>query len=111
MPQLASNSSCRLTLSRSQITLSCEGGSTLSIPLFSMTAIEVHQPIFGANYIQGEYRTEERSRRFTITFYRGGATEFASIFFQITQGHLVTGEMPHPPPSPVIKSEEDKKTR
>lgn len=63
---------------------------------------QVHQPIFGANYISGEYIEQGMEilqictthqtvligskHVLTITFNRGGATEFARAFFRITEG-------------------------
>lgn len=65
---------------------------------------QVHQPIFGANYITGEsieggketiavyvyiaLKLVSAGSRclFTMTFNQGGATDFARAFFRITEG-------------------------
>ncbi|XP_064393429.1 uncharacterized protein LOC135340933 isoform X2 [Halichondria panicea] len=85
-----------------------EGGETKhTLPLSCIRSIEVHQPIFSANYISGEYSEQDSTTTFTITFNQGGATDFARAFFRLTEGQLVTKTTPNEPTVP----SEEKKTK
>lgn len=47
-----------------------QGGETkLTLPLNCVRSIEIHQPIFGANYISGEYTENGMSKFFYETFF------------------------------------------
>ena len=79
-----------VVLTRTEVQLcSSELKPILTIPIRVIEAIDVHQPIFTANYVTIEYNNlQGSSGRATVTFNRGGATEFADAFFRITEGRL-----------------------
>lgn len=86
------NTECTVLLLANQILFESEGRQLLVVPLAHMKSIQVHQPIFGANYISGEYTDRGANTTFTMTFSRGGATEFARTFFSLTEGRLVSDD-------------------
>lgn len=94
-------SKCRVLLYLTEIKF-IAGDNEQRIAIGQISSIEVHQPIFAANYITGSIE----GGTFTITFNQGGATEFARAFFRITEGNLVTTEAPpeQPPPEPPSQS-------
>jgi hypothetical protein len=63
-------------------------GTRISLPFSNIKSIDLHQPIFGANYIVGEFIEQGRRRTFTLTFSRGGATDFTRLFFRLAEGEL-----------------------
>lgn len=85
-------SNCSVQLLSSEIRFVQDGNIKSVISISQMCSIEVHQPLFGANYISGEYIEQGSKRVLTITFNKGGATEFATAFFRITEGKLVSTE-------------------
>lgn len=84
----------RLTTTELQL-LDSDSHLHFNIPLISVTAIEVHQPIFGTNYIDVDYTNSGgQQTKAVLTFNGGRATEFAQTFFRITDGSLETGNEP-----------------
>jgi hypothetical protein len=51
------------------------------MPFFCMRELEIEQPVFGANYIKGEVKSEPQGRwegtaKFKLWFNNGGAIDF-----------------------------------
>jgi WW domain-binding protein 2 len=54
---------------------------SFSMPFFCMRNLDIEQPVFGANYIKGEVKSEQMGRwegqaKFKLWFNNGGAIEF-----------------------------------
>lgn len=65
------------------------GANKIHLSFSAIKTIDLHQPIFGANYIVGEYNDDNgRPCSFTLTFKRGGATDFTRLFFRLAKGEL-----------------------
>ncbi|XP_019849498.1 PREDICTED: uncharacterized protein LOC109580596 [Amphimedon queenslandica] len=70
-------------------------GLQLIIRLSRIKSIQIHQPIFSANYIDIEYTSDNgENAKAIVVFNRGGATEFAKAFFRATEG-VVTDDTGH----------------
>ena len=54
---------------------------SFAMPFGNMRSLEIEQPVFGANYIKGEVKSEPNGRwegqaKFKLWFNNGGAIEF-----------------------------------
>jgi hypothetical protein len=86
-PREAVGDACSVELHAGQLDLVAVG-TRISLPFSNIKSIDLHQPIFGANYIVGEFIEQGRRRTFTLTFSRGGATDFTRLFFRLAEGEL-----------------------
>ncbi|CAI7992681.1 Postacrosomal sheath WW domain-binding protein [Geodia barretti] len=104
---------CAVELRNEQLDL-VNGETRTSLPFTVIKHIDLHQPIFGANYIVGEYEDGGRRRSFTLTFRRGGATDFTRLFFRLAAGELQQDDSTSAPPvniEPPQDTRDDKKNR
>lgn len=74
---------------------------SISFPFFCLTNIELQQPIFGANFIQGTVKAQVGSNwtgqaTFKLRFVKGGAIEFGQAMLQAAK--LASRNMPVEPP-------------
>lgn len=74
---------------------------SFSFPFFTMTSIELEQPIFGANYIKGKVKAQaggnwEGQAVFKLKFMTGGAIEFGQAMLHAAK--LASRNMPAEPP-------------
>ncbi|XP_067128440.1 WW domain-binding protein 2 [Centruroides vittatus] len=74
---------------------------SFSFPFFSMTSIELEQPIFGANYIKGKVKAQAGGNwaghaTFKVKFLTGGAIEFGQAMLHAAK--IVSRNMPSEPP-------------
>lgn len=74
---------------------------SFSFPFFTMSSIELEQPIFGANYINGKVKAEPGGNWtghaiFKLKFTTGGAIELGQAMLQAAR--LATRNMPAEPP-------------
>jgi len=92
---------------------------SFSMPFMHMRSLEIEQPVFGANYLKGEVKSEGAASRwsgtakFKLWFNNGGAIEFgqclmnagrlaneARVAQQFTQQQVFGGDIyPAPPPA------------
>ncbi|GIX73487.1 WW domain-binding protein 2 [Caerostris extrusa] len=74
---------------------------SFSFPFFSMTGVELEQPIFGANYIKGNVLAQpgggwSGKAVFKLKFFSGGAIEFGQAMVRAAQ--MANQHMPPQPP-------------
>ncbi|GFW37380.1 WW domain-binding protein 2 [Trichonephila clavipes] len=75
---------------------------SFSFPFFSMTGLELEQPIFGANYIKGVVNAQPGGNWFgkavfKLKFFTGGAIEFGQAMLRAAK--MASQHMPPQPPS------------
>lgn len=58
------------------------GGAAIQIPLHSVSKERFEQPIFGCNYLSGDAELDGRRVTWKLSFERGGATAFITVFFR-----------------------------
>ncbi|XP_035228905.1 WW domain-binding protein 2-like isoform X2 [Stegodyphus dumicola] len=74
---------------------------SFSFPFFSMSGLELEQPIFGANYIKGVVHAQAGGNwtgkaTFKLKFFSGGAIEFGQAMLRAAQ--MANQNMPPQPP-------------
>ncbi|XP_055945638.1 WW domain-binding protein 2-like [Argiope bruennichi] len=74
---------------------------SFSFPFFSMTGVELEQPIFGANYIKGNVNAQPGGNwfgkaTFKLKFFTGGAIEFGQAMVRAAK--MASQNMPPQPP-------------
>lgn len=74
---------------------------SFSFPFFSMSAVELEQPVFGANYIKGVVNAQAGGNwtgkaTFKLKFFSGGAIEFGQAM--VTAAKMASRHMPPQPP-------------
>nr|XP_037270773.1 LOW QUALITY PROTEIN: WW domain-binding protein 2-like [Rhipicephalus microplus] len=83
---------------------------SFSFPFFTMSNLDLEQPIFGANYIKGTVKAEQNGNwtgkcTFKLKFMKGGAIEFGQTMMEAgrTASQHAAGMAPppyFPPPGP-----------
>ncbi|PAA70910.1 hypothetical protein BOX15_Mlig021045g1 [Macrostomum lignano] len=88
-PQLSTTSKGSVFLTSHRTICLCKSGQvhSMSMPLLNMKQVEVKQPIFGANRIEGKATPEPDGgftgmAHFSVTFNKGGAIEFAQCLLE-----------------------------
>jgi len=80
---------------------------SFAAPFFSLSKVELEQPIFGANYIKGEVKGQpqggfaNKAVDFKLTFKKGGAIEFGQAMLKVasmTNSHYTPAFTTAPPP-------------
>lgn len=105
MPHFKGNKKGRAYLTTHRVIFNCKDLKdtlqSFSMPFFTMHALELEQPVFGANYIKGKVRAEaggnwEGEGRFKMWFNHGGAIEFGQAMLHA--GQLASRHYPRQPP-------------
>lgn len=76
---------------------------SFSFPFVCLDNVEVQQPVFGANYIRGKVRAQQRGNFagvaiFKIMFKKGGAIEFGQAMLRAAQIAQQNSVLDEPPP-------------